>query len=102
MNIQPSQQTSLADIAQASNLPKAPEKDATKEAFDKFVGETMFGSMLASMRKSVGKSAYMHGGRGEEIFQKQLDQKFVEELTEASAAKISGPMYDLFQLQRRA
>ena len=57
--------------------------------------------MLASMRKTVGKPAYTHGGRTEEVFQKQLDQEIVEELTEASAESIAEPMFELFNLQRR-
>ena len=73
-----------------------------QEAFTDFVGQTLFGSMLASMRKSVGKPAYMHGGRTEEVFQKQMDQKIVEELTEASADQIAQPMFELFNLQRRS
>ncbi len=42
-----------------------------KEVFTEFVGQTLFGSMLASMRSTVGKPAYFHGGRTEEVFQKQ-------------------------------
>ena len=72
-----------------------------RKNFTQFVGETLFGSMLASMRKSVGKPAYMHGGRTEEVFQSQLDQAIVEELTEASAETIADPMYELFYLQQR-
>lgn len=73
-----------------------------QEAFQDFVGQTLFGSMLASMRKTLDKPAYMHGGRAEEIFQQQLDQRIVEDMTKASADSIAGPMYDLFNLQRRA
>jgi peptidoglycan hydrolase FlgJ len=72
-----------------------------RNAFNEFVGQTFFGSMMASMRKSVGKSAYMHGGRGEEVFQKQLDEQLVQELTKSSAAEFGDPMFELFQLQRR-
>ncbi|TWU45161.1 hypothetical protein Q31b_03320 [Novipirellula aureliae] len=85
----------------SENVAAKPENE-TKEAFTKFVGETMFGSMLASMRKTVGKPAYMHGGRTEEVFQKQLDQLIVEDLTESSASEIADPMFDLFQLSRKA
>ena len=81
---------------------KPPEQSDTKEAFTDFVGQTLFGSMLASMRKTVGKPAYMHGGRTEEVFQKQMDQKIVEELTKASAHEIADPMYELFNMQRRS
>ena len=77
------------------------EGDELKEAFTDFVGQTLFGTMLASMRKTVGKPAYMHGGRTEEVFQKQLDQKLVEELTDSSASSIADPMFELFQLPRQ-
>lgn len=72
-----------------------------REAFRDFVGQTLFGSLLASMRKTVGKPAYMHGGRTEEVFQKQLDGHIVENLTEASADTLADPMYELFNMQRR-
>ena len=86
----------------APHLQPQPEQDQLREKFTEFVGQTMFGSMLASMRKSVGKPAYFHGGRTEEVFQKQLDQVFVEELTESSAEAIADPMYELFMLGRRS
>ena len=65
-------------------------------------GKLCSAACLDSMRKTVGKPAYMHGGRTEEVFQKQLDQIMVEDLTESSAGEIADPMYELFQLQRRA
>lgn len=85
----------------AAELTDAEPTDADlKEAFTDFVGQTLFGSMLASMRKTVGKPAYMHGGRTEEVFQQQLDQKIVEELAENSASEISDPMFELFKMGR--
>ncbi|KAA1259521.1 Rod binding protein [Rubripirellula obstinata] len=73
-----------------------------REAFTDFVGQTLFGSMLSSMRKTVGKPAYMHGGRTEEVFQQQLDQHIVDDMTESSADRFSDPMFELFNMQRRA
>ena len=52
------------------------------------------------MRKTVDGPEYLHGGRTEEVFQKQLDQEMVKELTEASADSLADPMFDLFRLQR--
>ncbi len=72
-----------------------------EEKFQQFVGESLFGQMLKSMRKSVPKSAYFHGGRGEEVFQQQLDQIVAEKMSRTSGDKFSGPMFELFQLQRR-
>ncbi len=67
-----------------------------REKFDQFVGESMFGQMLKSMRQSLGKPAYFHGGRAEEVFQSQLDQLLVEKISDASAEQIAEPMYELF------
>jgi hypothetical protein len=80
--------------------PPPPPQSQMQEKFTEFVGQTLFGSMLASMRKSVGTPPYMHGGRTEEVFQQQLDQYLVKDLTEASADTIAEPMFDLFNLQR--
>ncbi len=85
----------------AANPNNAKQTDETREAFNSFVGQTFYGQMLKSMRSSVGKPAYFHGGQAEEIFQQQLDQVLTEEMTEASADSFTGPMYDLFTLQRQ-
>ena len=92
----------------AASEPKSPavgpspsDDHQTREAFDAFVGETFFGQMLKSMRKTVGKPAYFNGGRAEEMFTQQLDQVLAEKLGKASASKISGPMYELFMARRK-
>lgn len=72
-----------------------------REAFGDFVGQTLFGQMLQSMRKTVGKPAYFHGGRAEEIFTGQLDQLLAEKISDVCAEKFTGPMYELFMMPRR-
>jgi flagellar protein FlgJ len=79
----------------------APENPQLRKAFDAFVGETFFGQLLQSMRKTVGKPAYFNGGRAEEIFQQQLDQALAQKVSQQSADKFSGPMFELFTLQRK-
>ena len=91
---------SLGSALETSATPEEPTE--LEEKFTEFVGQTLYGSMLASMRKTLSKPAYMHGGRAEEVFQKQLDQVMVEELTEASADSIASPMFDLFNMQKRS
>ena len=76
------------------------DRPELREKFDEFVGETFFGQLMHSLRSTVGKPAYFHGGRAEEIFQGQLDQQLCTSMTKASADQISGPMFELFQLQR--
>lgn len=72
-----------------------------RQVFDQFVGQTLFGQMLKSMRRSVGKPAYFHGGRAEEIFTQQLDQVLTEKISRTSARQISQPMFELYNLQRK-
>jgi hypothetical protein len=75
--------------------------DPLREAFQDFVGNTLYGQMLKSMRSTLQKPAYMHGGKTEEIFQQQLDQILVEDLTDKSADTIADPMFELFNLRRQ-
>ena len=81
--------------------PDSEDQGELRKTFDAFVGETFFGQMLKAMRKTVGKPAYFHGGRAEEIFQQQLDQVLSEKLSQSSGRKFSGPMFELFALGRR-
>lgn len=71
-----------------------------REVFHQAVGETLFGQLLKAMRRTVGKPAYFHGGRAEEIFQQQLDQVLAEKLSRASASALADPMFELFTFRR--
>jgi flagellar protein FlgJ len=71
-----------------------------KEAFQDFVGQTFFSQMLSSMRSTLDKPAYFHGGHAEEVFQGQLDQIMGEKLSERTAERFAEPMFDLFMLSR--
>lgn len=53
---------------------------ALKKAFSQFVGEAFYGAMLKSMRKTVGKPAFFHGGQAEEMFRERLDAQISQDL----------------------
>src|SRR5262245_8244840 len=102
--------SSLSSLPNGPSLaaPEAPPKPLPvagqpelREAFDSFVGQAFYGQMLSALRKTVGKPAYFDGGRGEELFRQQLDQVLAEKLATSSAAQISEPMFELFNLQRQ-
>lgn len=95
--------TSPIAFSDAAPKTEALSKDnpELKKAFTDFVGQTFYGQMLKSLRSTVDKPAYFHGGRGEEMFQEQLDQVLSEKLAETTAENFSGPMFDLFCLQSR-
>lgn len=64
-----------------------------RKVFHQFVGETLYGQMLKSMRETQEKPAYFHGGRAEELFQGQLDQMLVEKMTQATSMTLSDVMF---------
>jgi peptidoglycan hydrolase FlgJ len=88
---------SLLRQGQSSSKAASPEM---KKAFEDFVGQTFFSQMLSSMRSTQEKPAYFHGGHAEEVFQGQLDQVLGEKLSEKTAERFAGPMFDLFMLSR--
>lgn len=70
--------------------------DAQKvhDKFSEFVGEAFYGQMMKSMRSTVGKPAYFNGGRGEEVFQGQLDQQMAQEFARQSGDRFAEPMFE--------
>lgn len=92
----------LQDRASGGEALSAADKASPelREAFTSFVGQTFYSQLLGSMRKTVDKPAYFHGGRAEEVFQGQLDQTLAEDMTKASADQFTGPMFELFMLGR--
>jgi hypothetical protein len=102
----PARPPGLTNQPAAFSQPQAPgvePADDTRlhEAFNDFVGETFYGQMLQSLRKTVGKSPRFNGGRGEEVFTGQLDQVLAQKLAKASGDKLSGSMYRLFTARRK-
>ena len=92
---------------QSDKTPEAPDASQSKnddefrKVFHQFVGTTLYGQMLKSMRATQEKNPYFHGGRAEEIFQSQLDEKLVDQLTEASSRTVSEPMFKLMTINRK-
>jgi hypothetical protein len=80
---------------------KNPAKnDELRHQFDKFVGGTFYRQMLSEMQKTVGKPAYFHGGQAEEMFRSELNSKLADQMAESTAEQFTGPMFELFNLQR--
>ncbi len=89
--------------APAEVLNQQPSKEASlkeaqdiKKAYTQFVGESFYGTMLKSMRKTVGEPAYFHGGQAEKLFQGQLDQEIASEMASTGS---SGMAESLFRNQ---
>lgn len=85
---------SATQISNLSHLKTRPDAEDVRKHFTQFVGEAFYGQMIKAMRSTVDKPAYFHGGRGEEVFQGQLDQQLATALTESSADKFTGPLFE--------
>ena len=68
-----------------------------RELLHQFIGQTLFGQMLKSMRATQEKNPYFHGGHSEEIYQSLLDMELTDQMTQASSRTISEPMYKLMK-----
>ena len=97
MKINPAQLGAVNPLRPAARSGQDQVDGARKlqDAYRDFVGKTFFGEMLKSMRSTVGKPAYFHGGQTEEVFRSQLDQHLADSLTETSADKFADPMFRL-------
>lgn len=73
----------------APSAEQVQQAEKTKEAFKDFIGKTFYGQLLKSMRQTVGKPAYFHGGRAEEVFRSQLDQAIADKMTESHASGLA-------------
>ncbi|HPD30065.1 MAG TPA: hypothetical protein PLL20_08735 [Phycisphaerae bacterium] len=73
-------------------------RPALRKAVGEVVGTVFYGPMLRIARNSRIEGKYGHGGRGEKVFQAQLDQEFLSRaggrmrnsLTEAICSRLAG------------
>jgi len=86
----------------ATELPKKESHaDANEKQFrellHQFIGQTLFGQMLKSMRATQEKNPFFHGGQAEEIYQSLLDMELTDQMTKTTSKTLSEPMYKLMK-----
>ena len=86
-----------ADVAQAAlAAPKTPRLDGSRAEFRKavgeFVGNVFYGTLIKQMQSSSFKTKYMHGGRGEDVFQGQLGIELAQRLGRSANNPIADRM----------
>jgi hypothetical protein len=64
-----------------------------RQMVDEVVGLTFFAPMLKTAHNSVLKGKYGHGGRGEEVFQSQLDIEFARNVGRGVRTDLAGALY---------
>lgn len=88
------QTTGRLQTAAAAQPKSVADAQQVHDAFSAFIGETFYGQMMKSMRSTLDKPAYFHGGRAEEMFQSQLDQQLAEEWAAQSGDRFAEPMFE--------
>ena len=68
-----------------------------RELLHQFIGQTLFGQMLKSMRATQEKNPFFHGGNAEDIYQSMLDMELTDQMTKATSKTLSEPMYKLMK-----
>ena len=87
------------DIAEQPKTESATDHNEQKfrELLHQFIGQTLFGQMLKSMRATQEKNPYFHGGQAEEIYQSLLDMELTDQMTKSTSKTLSEPMYKLMK-----
>jgi len=81
---------------------KVPARSALRRAADELVGEVFYGTLLRQMRQSPLKGKYGHGGRGEEVFQGQLDAVFAARAGQARGGDLAAAVVKRFERRAEA
>lgn len=83
--------------------PTKPQPNAeelkVRQKFQEFVAGTFYQTLLKSLRSTVHKPAYFHGGQAEEIFQGQMDQVISENLSRDQGAVFADSLFDVYARQ---
>lgn len=65
-----------------------------RKRLGEFVGNVFYGTLIRQMNNSRLKGEYLHGGRGEEIFQGQLGMEFATRLGRAPNDPITNKLFE--------
>jgi hypothetical protein len=85
---------SLTATSSITNLSQREQRDAQlRSIVNEVVGVTFFAPMLKTAHNSVLKGKYGHGGRGEEIFQSQLDVEFARNVGRGVKTDLAQALY---------
>lgn len=65
-----------------------------RERVGEFVGNVFYGTLMKQMRSSTLKGKYFHGGRGEEVFNGQLNMELAKRMGQNVADPVAKQMYE--------
>ena len=82
--------------ATAVPSPKAGSGDSTemRDRLGEFVGNVFYGTLIRQMQSSKLKGPFLHGGRGEDVFQGQLGMELAKRLGRAPNDPVTNHLYE--------
>ncbi len=87
----------MGSLPATSSIPTLSQREAAKaqlrSVVNEVVGTTFFAPMLKTAHNSVLKGKYGHGGRGEEVFQSQLDIEFARSIGRGVKTGLAEALY---------
>ncbi len=81
---------------------ESPELKELRDTAEHLVGNVFYGTLLKAMRESSMQGKYGHGGRGEEVFNAQLDQVLAERMGKASHGGLADSIYKTMKKQQES
>lgn len=83
----------------AATTVRSPQTDSgdsseLRERLGEFVGNVFYGTLIRQMQSSKLKGPYLHGGRGEDVFQGQLGMELAKRLGRSSNDPVTNRLYE--------
>lgn len=91
-----------AAVGEAHSGESATPDSELRGIVGEFVGNVFYGTLLRQMEQTTIKGKYMHGGRGEEVFQSQLHMEYAKRLGRAPGDPIAERIYESMTRGKRA
>ena len=86
--------------SQNIELARDPRLAPLREVAGKVVGAVFYGTLLKTMRASPLRSELGHGGRGEKVFEAQLDAELAQRAGRASRNELTVALFERLSSQQ--
>lgn len=78
--------------------PSVTSNEELEKTFRTAVAGMFYGQLMKALRSTQGETAYLHGGQAERMFEAQLDQQLVEDLSEGHNGAFVHDLYQQFRI----
>jgi len=87
-------------VQNPSAVKSSPNASELRDRVGEFVGNVFYGTLFRQLQNSNLKGKYLHGGRGEEVFQSQLHMEYAKRIGRSPNDPISNRIYEALKRAR--